>query len=57
MTLEVGEAKEPVKVFRDVLSAVSPYFRKALNGPFIESGHDTLPIPDFNVQVVKTFQD
>ncbi|KAL1793565.1 hypothetical protein ACET3X_008547 [Alternaria dauci] len=57
VTVSVGEADTAVNipVYRDQLSAVSPYFRGAFEGSFKEATDRNLPLTDVSEQTFRMF--
>ncbi|KAI4663655.1 uncharacterized protein J4E78_004071 [Alternaria triticimaculans] len=57
VTVRVGEADTAVDitVYRDVLSAVSPYFRSAFEGPFVETTDRSISLTDVTEQTFRMF--
>ncbi|KAI4609514.1 hypothetical protein J4E83_008684 [Alternaria metachromatica] len=57
VTVRVGEADTAVDitVYRDVLSAVSPYFRSAFEGPFVEATDRSISLTDVTEQTFRMF--
>ncbi|KAI4639051.1 hypothetical protein J4E93_009541 [Alternaria ventricosa] len=57
VTVRVGEADTAVDitVYRDILSAVSPYFRSAFDGPFVEATDRSICLTDVTNETFRMF--
>lgn len=54
-TVTIHLADTETAVYKDLLCAVSPYFQKALKGPFIEAQTQSITLHDVDKRVFRVF--
>jgi hypothetical protein len=54
--IEVGPDREPFTIHVELLCFRSPFFRKALKGPFQEAQTRVMPMPDDDVDAFSRFE-
>jgi hypothetical protein len=57
VTVEIGSEKTPFTVHKDLLTACSPYFKAAFEGPFREARDKSIPISDVEPKTFQLFLD